>query len=70
MVKNMKKAVNWIGRILMVLVIAIIMKKLWGYRESIEIELTPKLFVQIGLGCIFCAMTVYMCPFVYKDVLL
>lgn len=67
--ENMKKAVNWIGRILMVLVIIVIMKKLWGYRESIVIELTPKLFVQIGLGCILCALTVYMCPFVYKNVL-
>lgn len=53
----------------MVIAIIAIAGKLWEYRESINVEVTFTLLVNLFLACILYAIVVYMCPLIYKNTL-
>lgn len=65
----MKKIVNWIGKILMVLAFVFLAQKLWSYRESLTIELDFVKVLMLAGCCLLYMGTVYMCPIIYKNLL-
>ena len=53
----------------MVLSIIIMGRKLWDYRNDIEISFNISMIVQLVLCCLLFAGVVYMCPYIYKKML-
>lgn len=53
----------------MLLSIVVIATKVWEYHESLKIELTPGMIVQMGICCVLYALVVYMCPHIYRGAL-
>ena len=69
MKNQIKKIVNWVGKILMVLAFVFLAQKLWSYREDLKIDLDSKKVFMLVACCILYMGTVYMCPIIYKTLL-
>ncbi|MFP3153709.1 hypothetical protein LQZ18_04630 [Lachnospiraceae bacterium ZAX-1] len=66
---NKKNIVKWIGRILMVLAFALIVKKIYGYKDSLVRSLDGKIIVIMIGSAILYALLIYTLPMIYKVLL-